>query len=186
MARRLHGLEVEVRGADLRPQQTDEYLPDIQTLEALPDLLAATDVLVICCPATEATHHLVDAEVLAALPRGAYLITFHADPSWTQTRWSRRCDPVSWAAPGSTCWRKSPLRRSIQSWELPKRHTHAARWRPVAASSGARDRVRGAQRAPVQSGRAAAERGGQAGRVLKTVRPICLLPGAPPDGRGAA
>ncbi len=74
MARRLHGLEVEVRGADLRPQQTDEYLPDIQTLEALPDLLAATDVLVICCPATEATHHLVDAEVLAALPRGAYLI----------------------------------------------------------------------------------------------------------------
>jgi phosphoglycerate dehydrogenase-like enzyme len=42
--------------------------------EAMPDLLPATDWLVLACPLTETTRNLVDAGALALLPRGAGLV----------------------------------------------------------------------------------------------------------------
>jgi len=42
--------------------------------EALPDLLPRTAWLVLACPFTETTRHLVDARALALLPRGAHLV----------------------------------------------------------------------------------------------------------------
>ena len=74
VARRYHGLEMQVRGADLIPGEPDQYVQSVDSVEALPDLLAQTDVLTLCCPYTPRTHHLVDQAAFDALPDGAYLI----------------------------------------------------------------------------------------------------------------
>lgn len=42
----------------------------------LPQMLAKTDILVCLLPLTSDTHHLLNAEMLAALPKGAALINF--------------------------------------------------------------------------------------------------------------
>ncbi|WP_027132604.1 2-hydroxyacid dehydrogenase [Geminicoccus roseus] len=41
---------------------------------ALPDLLAASDVVTLHCPLTPATHHLIDGEALGRMKKGAMLV----------------------------------------------------------------------------------------------------------------
>jgi D-3-phosphoglycerate dehydrogenase len=43
-------------------------------LASLPDLLAVSDVLSLHCPYNAATHHIIDAAALAAMPAGSYVI----------------------------------------------------------------------------------------------------------------
>jgi lactate dehydrogenase-like 2-hydroxyacid dehydrogenase len=67
IARRAAGLGMAVAwsGPRPKPELPWTYLPDIAALAA------ASDVLVLACPGGPATHHAVDAKVLAALgPRG--------------------------------------------------------------------------------------------------------------------
>ena len=46
----------------------------VLSLDAVPSLLADTDVVVLALPHSPATHHLVDAAFLAALPDGAVVV----------------------------------------------------------------------------------------------------------------
>lgn len=53
----------------------DGTLPDrIITLDALPEALASADVIVLAVPLTSATHHLIDARILASTKASAILI----------------------------------------------------------------------------------------------------------------
>ncbi len=74
LAKRLHGLEAQVRGIDLFPQPPDEFMPEVLHVSELSSVLPETDVLAIACPLTDGTRRLIDADALAALPNSAYLI----------------------------------------------------------------------------------------------------------------
>ncbi|TXR55266.1 NAD(P)-dependent oxidoreductase [Quadrisphaera setariae] len=52
----------------------------VVSLEAARDLLGSTDVLVVVLPLTDDTHHVVDAELLAALPDGALVVNAGRGP----------------------------------------------------------------------------------------------------------
>ncbi len=52
----------------------------VRRANSLPELLAQSDILSLHCYLDESTHHLIDAEALAALPRGAYLINTARGP----------------------------------------------------------------------------------------------------------
>jgi D-3-phosphoglycerate dehydrogenase/C-terminal binding protein len=59
----------------------DPYKPDgydkvlgVRRVESLDELLARSYVLSLHCPLTPETRHLVDAEALARMPRGSYLV----------------------------------------------------------------------------------------------------------------
>lgn len=75
VARKCHALGMEVRAVRRRVSSSapSEVLwvggPD-----GLPELAAQSDVLVLTVPHTAATTKLIDAAVLRALPRGAYLL----------------------------------------------------------------------------------------------------------------
>jgi phosphoglycerate dehydrogenase-like enzyme len=64
----LQALGCEVTGVARRKRD------GVHGLEALPELLPQTDVLVNLLPLTDATYELVNAEVLAGLPDGALLV----------------------------------------------------------------------------------------------------------------
>lgn len=74
LARRLDGLEVEVRAVDIYPQEPDDYIREVRLVSEMPAMLPDTDILAICCPSTDATQRLIDASVFDLLPDDAYLI----------------------------------------------------------------------------------------------------------------
>ena len=62
------GMDVAYTGPARKPNVPYAFVPD------LPTLAGRADVLVLCCPATEATRHLVGMEVLKRLGPDGYLI----------------------------------------------------------------------------------------------------------------
>ncbi len=63
--------------------RTPKALPGIEChhgLEALPQFLAQTDILVVMLPLTPQTRHIVNAERLAMLPKGAKFINVARGP----------------------------------------------------------------------------------------------------------
>ena len=74
LARRLDGLEVEVRAVDVYPQQPDDYIREVRLVSEMYAMLPETDILAICCPSTAATQRLIDRQVFDLLPDGSYLV----------------------------------------------------------------------------------------------------------------
>jgi phosphoglycerate dehydrogenase-like enzyme len=50
------------------------HVEGVEIVHSLPDLMAASDHLVVAAPATDATHHAINAETLRLLRRGAHLV----------------------------------------------------------------------------------------------------------------
>ncbi|MEG3115097.1 2-hydroxyacid dehydrogenase [Salinicola sp. 4072] len=71
MARILKGLGCEVLGYDPYPSDAFPAYGEMVPLEAL---LARSDIVSLHCPLTEQTHHLIDADALAAMKPGAMLV----------------------------------------------------------------------------------------------------------------
>lgn len=72
--RRLDGFECDVRRVARAARD------GVEPLEALPDLLPSTDVVVLTVPMTDRTRGMVDAEFLARLPDGALLVNVSRGP----------------------------------------------------------------------------------------------------------
>jgi D-lactate dehydrogenase len=72
VARLLWHLRCDVLAADPYP---DEGLQQLGVRYApIPEVIAAADVLSLNCPLTAETHHLIDAEAIATMKRGAMLV----------------------------------------------------------------------------------------------------------------
>lgn len=69
----LEALGLQVSRLRHSPQAGDAA-QGIHGFGALPELAREANWLVVACPLTEATRHLVDARVMAALPRGAKIV----------------------------------------------------------------------------------------------------------------
>jgi phosphoglycerate dehydrogenase-like enzyme len=65
---------LKVIGVRRGPRRADDPVDELHPPAALPGLLARCDWLVIACPLTPETRGLVDARLIAALPRGARII----------------------------------------------------------------------------------------------------------------
>ena len=75
IARRAHAFGMSVRGVRRHPDRA--YPPFVERVvgpDQLPDVLRGCDVLVISAPSGAATRHLIGAEQLAALNRGAIVV----------------------------------------------------------------------------------------------------------------
>jgi len=56
------------------PTAPPTVLPEVRRAAGLADLFGGSDILSLHCPLTPATHHLIDAAALAALPPGAFVV----------------------------------------------------------------------------------------------------------------
>ncbi len=73
VARRAHGLEMKVIASD--PYMSERVAADLGIeLVALEELIPRVDVLTVHVPLSSETHHLIDADALAAMKPGARLI----------------------------------------------------------------------------------------------------------------
>lgn len=71
VAEYLDSAGLNVVGASRSPQPPPTSVSQVISLQELSMVLPSIDVLVLCCPLTTATHHLIGAAELAALPQGA-------------------------------------------------------------------------------------------------------------------
>jgi phosphoglycerate dehydrogenase-like enzyme len=74
IARLARVLGLKVIGVRRGPRRAEDPVDELHPPAALPDLLPRCDWLVIACPLTPETRGLVDARLIAALPRGARII----------------------------------------------------------------------------------------------------------------
>ena len=56
------------------PMVTSESVDSVTMIESLPDLVANSDVLSLHCPLTPQSRHLIHAQMIAMLPKGALVI----------------------------------------------------------------------------------------------------------------
>jgi lactate dehydrogenase-like 2-hydroxyacid dehydrogenase len=75
VARRAHhGFGMRVRYLNRSPREAEAAAVGATRCDTLPELLAASDVVSLHCPATPATRHLIDAAALAHARPGAILV----------------------------------------------------------------------------------------------------------------
>ena len=74
IARLARALGLKVIGIRRSPRRTDDPVDELHPPAALPELLPRCDWLVIACPLTPETRGLVNAQAIAALPKGARVI----------------------------------------------------------------------------------------------------------------
>lgn len=74
VARFCQALGLHVIGVRRSPRGPEDPAHEMHTPAALPELLARSNWVVLACPLTPETRHIINAGTLARLPRGAYLI----------------------------------------------------------------------------------------------------------------
>jgi phosphoglycerate dehydrogenase-like enzyme len=67
-------LAMDMEVLALRRQSAPSPLAGVEMVHSLSDLMAASDHLVVAAPATDATHHAINAETLRLLRPGAHLV----------------------------------------------------------------------------------------------------------------
>ncbi|GGB16044.1 dehydrogenase [Flexivirga endophytica] len=74
IAKRLVAMEVSVTAVASRPRAGDDFVDSVHGIEELPTLLPEHEIVFLILPLTEQTHHLVDAQFLARMPRDSLLV----------------------------------------------------------------------------------------------------------------
>ena len=88
-------------------------------LDGLHEILSRCDVAVIAAPATEDTHHIIDAAALAAMPRGSMLVNV-ARGSLLDTRaFLEAMQSGHLGAAALDVFEEEPLPSESPLWELP-------------------------------------------------------------------
>ena len=99
----------------LRPVAADPWIdPKVAAtagvpLMELPDLLATADIVVICCPLTDGTRHLIDADALARMKPSAYLINVARGPIVDQTALTSALEKGGIAGAGLDVFEQEPV-----------------------------------------------------------------------------
>jgi D-3-phosphoglycerate dehydrogenase len=74
IADRAKAFELRVIAVDPEPVKRPDSVERLGRLDWLPEFLAASNVLMVCCPSTPETHKLLSYEQFARLPEGSYLV----------------------------------------------------------------------------------------------------------------
>jgi phosphoglycerate dehydrogenase-like enzyme len=74
MARRATAFGMHVLAVDPWPVEPSDGVVEVWPIERLPELLAASDVVAICCPLTPETRGFIDDKAFSAMKRGALLV----------------------------------------------------------------------------------------------------------------
>ncbi len=96
--------------------------PDLDTqyqLENLFDMLARCDFLAICCPLTEATRGLINADALEQLPRGAFLVNIARGAIVDESALVQALANGHLGGAGLDVFESEPLSADSSLWDFP-------------------------------------------------------------------
>ncbi|MDC7121165.1 phosphoglycerate dehydrogenase [Cellulomonas fimi] len=131
----LTALGAEVTGVATHAGDRHGY--PVVTADALPDLLPRTDLLISLLPATDATRHAVDAEVLALLPAHAWVVNAGRGSTLDEDALLDAVRSGRLAGAALDVFDEEPLPATSPLWDEPRIlvSPHAAGGRPVGAAA---------------------------------------------------
>jgi phosphoglycerate dehydrogenase-like enzyme len=74
IARRAHAFDMHTIAVDIRTPTKPDYLDELKPLEALPELMAKSDAVVVTVPGTPQTAGMLNCEILSSMKRDSYLM----------------------------------------------------------------------------------------------------------------
>ncbi len=119
LAKRANGLGMRVWGVQRHPQEPPPYVERLLPSDALNELLAEADHVVLCLPLTPSTKYTVDADELAAMKRGAYLFNIGRGELINQEALVAAIRGGSIAGAGLDVTTPEPLPPDSPLWEMP-------------------------------------------------------------------
>lgn len=142
LGRYLRVMGAHVTGVARTAGERDGF--DVVTAESLPGLLPGTDVLVNVLPAGPATAKAVDAEVLALLPRKAWVVNVGRGATLDQVALARALHEGRLGGAALDVVVPEPLPATDPLWDAPNLilTPHSAGGRPLGADERIADNVR--------------------------------------------
>lgn len=119
IARLARALGLKVIGIRRSPQQPGDPVDELHTADKLPQLLPHCDWLIITCPLTTETRGLIDAAMLARLPRGAHIINIARGEIIDETALIAALREGRLSGAYLDVFEKEPLPAESPLWDLP-------------------------------------------------------------------
>jgi len=119
VARFCRALGMKVIALRRSPQRDDDPVDAVHALEQLPKLLPACDWLVLACPYTPETHHLVNARTLALLPKHAHLINVARGAVCDEKALTAALQSKQIAGAYLDVFEQEPLPADSPLWDIP-------------------------------------------------------------------
>lgn len=119
MARRAAAFGMTVRAIDRDPVPTSPEVPHVEPSSALPDLLAGSDVVAVCCPLTHETRNLLNAETLGYTKPGAFLVNVTRGEVMDEAALVSACRSGHLRGAALDVAPREPLPADSELWQLP-------------------------------------------------------------------
>ena len=119
MARRATAFGMHVRAVDIDPVPAGDGVEVVEPAEALGEVLAASDVVAVCCPLTHRTDNLINADTLAQTKPGAFLINVTRGEVMDEDALVDALKSGHLRGAGLDVAPREPLPADSELWELP-------------------------------------------------------------------
>ena len=165
LAEVLAAWETRILATDLFPVRQPAHVESLWPADRLDDLLAQSDIVILCVPLNRWTRGMIAAPQLARMKPGAILVNVARGPVVVESDLVAALESGHLGGAGLDVTEVEPLPPTSRLWELAQRADHAARRRPVRPAVLERDQLLLRQPAALPAGPAAAEPGGQRTRL---------------------
>ncbi|MDP1563246.1 MAG: D-2-hydroxyacid dehydrogenase [Pirellulaceae bacterium] len=105
---------------DYWPRRKPSYIDQLWSADRLPELLALSDVVILCIPLNEHTHHLIDAEMISHMKPGGYLINVARGPVVDEQALIDALASGHIKAAGLDVAEVEPLPKESPLWTMPR------------------------------------------------------------------
>lgn len=110
---------MRVLAVDAHEPPKPDTVEAVWSLDRLDELLAAADVVLISCPATKATHHLINAERLACMKPTAFLVNIARGDIVDEVALAESLRAGRIAGAGIDVCAREPLPPDSTLWDVP-------------------------------------------------------------------
>ncbi len=118
MARRAKGFEMYVLSVDAYRTDKPDIVDELMPIDQLPSLMSRSDVVMIACPLTDETRHLINAENLALMKPTAYFINVARGPIVDESALIEVLKAGKIAGAGLDVTEVEPLDKDSPLWEM--------------------------------------------------------------------
>jgi phosphoglycerate dehydrogenase-like enzyme len=118
MAKRGKGFDMRVIAVDAYRREKPDYVDELWGMERLDDLLRRADVVMVACPLTSETRHLLNAEKLTLMKPTAYLINVARGGIVDEAALVRVLRERRIAGAGMDVYEVEPLPQDSPLWDL--------------------------------------------------------------------
>lgn len=119
IAQRAVGFGMKIVAVDAHPAANAPHVAEVWPATRLPDLMAASDIVMVAAPYTKESHHMLDAAAFAAMKPGGYVIVVSRGGIVDEAALADALASGHLAGAGIDVAEREPLPDDSRFWDLP-------------------------------------------------------------------